>query len=136
MSILQQEVEVILARHFAECLAMPVFIVDPNGNLLFYNEPAEIILGQRFEETGAMPADEWGTVFSPLDDDGSPLALDHLPLMIALEKKRPAHRYMLIKGLNGIPRRIGVTAFPIIGQANRFLGAIAIFWEETGDDSD
>jgi PAS domain-containing protein len=84
MSILQQEVEVILARHFAECLAMPVFIVDPNGNLLFYNEPAEIILGQRFEETGAMPADEWGTVFSPLDDDGSPLARDHLPLLIAL----------------------------------------------------
>jgi PAS domain-containing protein len=130
MSILQQEVEVILARHFAECLAMPVFIVDPAGNLLFYNEPAEFILGQRFEETGAMPAEEWGTVFSPIDYEGNTLALEQLPLMIALGEKRPAHRYMLIKGLNGTPRRIGVTAFPIIGQANRFLGAMAIFWEE------
>ena len=130
MSILQQEVEVILARHFAECLAIPVFIVDPEGNLLFYNEPAELILGQRFEETGAMPAEEWGTVFTPADDEGSPLSLDQLPLMVALNKKRPSHRYMLIQGLNGTPRRIGVTAFPIIGQAERFLGAIALFWEE------
>ena len=136
MSILQQEVEVILARHFAESLAMPVFLVDPEGNLLFYNEPAELILGQRFEETGAMPAEEWGTVFSPLDEDGSPLPLEQLPLMIALGQKRPAHRYMLIQGLNGISRRIGVTAFPIVGQANRFLGGIAIFWEEAKDDSD
>lgn len=130
MSILQQEVEVILARHFAETLAIPVFIVDPQGTLLFYNEPAEIILGQRFEETGAMPAEEWGTVFTPVDDNGESLPLEQLPLMIALTKKRPAHRYMLIQGLNGTPRRIGVTAFPIIGQAERFLGAIALFWEE------
>jgi PAS domain-containing protein len=134
MSILQQEVEVILARHFAESLAMPVFLVDPQGNLLFYNEPAELILGLRFEETGAMPAEEWGTVFEPLDETGNRLDLDQLPLMIALERRRPAHRYMFIKGLNGIPRRIGVTAFPIIGQANRFLGAIAIFWEENSED--
>lgn len=131
MSILQQEVEVILARHFAECLAIPVFIVDPAGNLLFYNEPAEIILGQRFEDTGEMPAEEWGTVFTPVDDSGMPLSLEQLPLMIALTKQTPAHRFMLIKGLNGIPRRIGVTAFPIIGQAERFLGAIAMFWEES-----
>lgn len=131
MSILQQEVEVILARHFAESLAIPVFIVDPDGNLLFYNEPAELILGQRFEETGAMPAEEWGTVFTPVDDEGMPLSLDQLPLMIALGQKRPSHRYMLIQGLNGVPRRIGVTAFPIIGQAARFLGAIALFWEES-----
>jgi PAS domain-containing protein len=131
MSILQQEVEVILARHFAECLAIPVFIVDPVGNLLFYNEPAEVILGQRFEDTGEMPAEEWGTVFTPVDDGGMPMALDQLPLMIALSKQTPAHRFMLIKGLNGIPRRIGVTAFPIIGQAERFLGAIAHFWEES-----
>lgn len=130
-SILQQEVEVILARHFAECLAMPVFIVDPEGNLLFYNEPAEVILGQRFEDTGAMPAEEWGTVFTPVDDEGAPLPLEKLPLIIALTQQKPAHRFMLIRGLNGISRRIGVTAFPIIGQADRFLGAIAIFWEET-----
>ena len=52
----QQEIEVILSRHLAECLAMPIFIVDPAGNLIFYNEPAEAILGQNYNETGMMPA--------------------------------------------------------------------------------
>ena len=53
---LQHEIEVILARHLAEYLAMPMFIVDPQGSLLFFNEPAEGILGIRYEETGIMPA--------------------------------------------------------------------------------
>jgi hypothetical protein len=43
---------------------------------------------------------------------------------------------MLIQGLNGTPRRIGVTAFPIIGQTDRFLGAIALFWQEALEDND
>jgi len=55
---LSKDIEVILSRHLASCLAMPIFIVDPVGNLLFYNEPAELILGRRFEETGEMPASE------------------------------------------------------------------------------
>jgi hypothetical protein len=44
-----------LARQLAGYLSVPVFLVDPLGNLLFYNEPAEVILGRRFEETGAQP---------------------------------------------------------------------------------
>ena len=32
--------EMILARQFASCLTMPIFLVDPSGNLLFFNEPA------------------------------------------------------------------------------------------------
>ena len=34
-----------------------------------------------------------------------------------------------IEALDGGLRKIAVTAFPIIGQAKRFLGAISIFWE-------
>jgi hypothetical protein len=36
---------------------------------------------------------------------------------------------MRIQGLDGIWRMIEVTAFPIIGQGDRHLGAVAIFWE-------
>lgn len=125
----QQEVEVILARQLADYLALPVFIVDQTGNLLFYNEPAEIILGHRYEETGPMPAEEWGTIFQPTDEAGLPLAVSDLPLVIAVREARPAHRAFWIKGLDGVTRRIEVTAFPLIGQANRHLGAVALFWE-------
>ena len=125
----QQEIEVILARHLAEYLAMPIFIVNPAGDLIFYNEPAEAILGRRYAESGTMPATEWSTVFQPVDREGSLISPDELPLMIALSKRHPAHKLFWIQGLDGVSREIEVTAFPLVGQADRFLGAIAIFWE-------
>jgi PAS domain-containing protein len=127
----QREIEVILTRQLASYLAMPIFVVDPTGNLIYYNEPAERILGFEFEETGEMPASEWSTVFTPADETGVPLAPESLPLMIALHERRPAYRDFWIQGLDEVPRHIAVTAFPLIGQTNRFLGAVAIFWETT-----
>ena len=38
-------IQIILTRQLAAYLSVPVFLVDPKGNLLFYNEPAEIVLG-------------------------------------------------------------------------------------------
>ena len=125
----QQEIEVILSRHLAECLAMPIFIVNPDGDLIFYNEPAELILGLSYNETGMMPAQEWATIFNPVDQEGKSLSPEELPLMIALSTRHPAHKVFGIRGKDGITREIEVTAFPLIGQAQRFLGAVAIFWE-------
>lgn len=125
----QKEIEMILARQLAEYLSMAIFIVDPQGNLLFYNESAETILGRRFEETGEMPVDEWSTVFEPADEEGNPISPEELPLVIALSKRRSAHRDFWIRDLVDTPRHIEVTAFPLVGQADRFLGAVAIFWE-------
>ena len=39
--VTQQPVELILLKQVAGYLATPMFLVDPDGNLLFYNEPAE-----------------------------------------------------------------------------------------------
>jgi PAS domain-containing protein len=128
----QKEIEVILSRHLASYLATPIFIVDPIGNLLYYNEPAEAILGLRFAETGEMPVSEWATVFVPRDHQGTPLLPESLPLVVALTEHRPAHRRFWIHGLDGTRRHIEVMAFPLIGQAGRNLGAIAVFWE-TGE---
>jgi len=127
----QQEIEVILARHLAEYLAMPIFIVNPNGDLIFYNEHAEMILGSLYNETGAMPASEWSTVFQAVDEAGNPIRPEDLPLVIALKQHCPAHKIFWIRGLDGTLREIEVTAFPLIGQADRFLGGMAIFWEIT-----
>lgn len=128
----QQEIEVILSRHLAEYLAMPIFIVNPDGDLIYYNEPAEAILGTRYNETGIMPAQEWATIFHPMDADGNPIPPDELPLVIAVKQRRPAHKLFWIRGMDGNLRGIEVTALPLIGQADRFLGGIAIFWESDG----
>lgn len=126
----QQEIEVILARNLASYLAIPIFIVDPDGTLMYYNDPAEKILGMRFAETGELRAEEWSTHFQPVHEDGSPLPPDSLPLIIALRERHPAHRSFWINGADNVRRYIQVTALPLVGQANRFLGALALFWEQ------
>jgi PAS domain S-box-containing protein len=128
----QKEIEVILARQLASCLATPVFLVDPQGTLLYYNESAERILGWRFEETGEMPVGVWSTLFRPMDETGQPLHPEALPLVIALTDRRPAYRAFSIRGLDGVFRHIEVVAFPLVGQSERFLGAVAIFGEVNG----
>lgn len=125
----QQEIEMILMRQLASYLAMPTLIVDPVGNLVFYNEPAEPILGRRFEETGEMPMHEWVTAFEPTDEEGVIIPHKELPLVIALNERRPTHRLVWIRGLDDVQRHVEATCFPLIGQANRYLGAVAIFWE-------
>ena len=122
-------IQMILARQLASCVATPILLVDVSGTLIFYNEPAEAILGQRFEETGEMPADEWAQAYTITDDDGMPVAPKGLPLTIALREHRPAHGRLTMVGRDHVRRKIEVTAFPLTGQADRHLGAVAIFWE-------
>lgn len=122
-------IQIILARQLAGYLSVPFFLVDPKGTLLFYNEPAEVILGRRFDETGVMPAEEWASAFTPLDEAGEPLPPEKLPLMVTLTTRRPAYRKLVIRGLDGVVRPIEVTSIPIADLENKFLGAAALFWE-------
>ncbi|SRR5216683_5757273 len=126
----QKAIELILMRQLASSLAMPIFLVDPSGNLLFYNEPAEQLLSSRYDETGEMTMKEWSNLFVPIGENGSPLPGEALPLNIALHKHRAAHLAFWIKGLDGISKKIGATAFPLQGQGARLLGAVGIFWEQ------
>ena len=86
-------------------------------------------MGRRFDETGEMPAEEWSTIFAPLDQEGLPIPPAELALMIALHERRPAHERIFIRGLNGVRRRREVVAIPILGIQGEFLGAVALFWE-------
>jgi hypothetical protein len=126
----QKAIELILMRQLASSLAMPIFLVEASGNLLFYNEPAEQLLGSRYDETGEMSMKEWSNLFAPIGEDGSPVPGEALPLSIALHKHRAAHLAFWIKGLDGVSKKIGATAFPLQGQGARLLGAVGIFWEQ------
>ena len=122
-------IQIILIRQLAGYLSVPLLLVDPKGDLLYYNEPAETLLGRRFEETGAMPAETWSTAFTPVDEQGQAIPPEDLPLMIALTTRRPAHKRYYIHGLNGVRRHIEVIAVPIVGLQREFLGATSLYWE-------
>ena len=125
----QKPIELILMRQLASTLAVPIFLVDAVGTLAFFNEPAERVLGRRFEETGEMPLDEWSTVWVLSEIDGSQLKPDRAPLRIAVTERRPERGEYWLRGLDGASRRIEVTAFPLMRGTDQVLGAVALFWE-------
>jgi PAS domain-containing protein len=122
-------IQLILARQLASCLAMPILIVDTEGTLVYYNEPAEVILDQRYDETGEIPADEWGARFAVEDEDRTPVAQEDRPTMLALSEREPISRTVWMRCGNREWRHVNITAFPLIGEAAQFLGAQMIFWE-------
>ena len=124
-----QSLELILARQFGDSLNLPVFLVDEEGNLLFYNDPAEQVFGLRFSDTGGMRIEEWATVFVPRDELGELIPQEKLPLVVTLTERKPSSGEFFIDSLDGQRIKISVSTFPIIGRANHFYGAMAIFWK-------
>jgi PAS domain-containing protein len=125
----QMPIELILMRQLASYLAMPVFIVDRLGALVYYNEAAQVLLGKPYEENDEMPLGEWSSAFQPVLEDGVPLSAQDLPLAVALRERRPVHLSPLImRGGDGVERTVAVTAFPLHGPQHE-AGAAAIFWE-------
>jgi PAS domain-containing protein len=125
----QKPVEIILMRQLASYLAMPIMLFDPEGTLLFYHEPAEVIFGQRFEETGELRFEEWDKMVEFTEEDGSPLPLRARALVVALHEYQAAHRAAWLRRQDGSRTKIETTAFPLEGQGGRNLGAVVILWE-------
>ena len=126
--------QLILARNLLSSLSTPAFLVDAEGNLLFFNEAAGALLGRRYEETGQMPAAEWTATFGPFGEDGEPIPYDQVPLTVALRGNRPSHGGYRIRSAGGVVHAIEASALPIVGDDN-FHGAIVVFWprdEEPG----
>ena len=94
------------------------------------NEPAEPLLGVRFDEVGVMETYDWLAAFRPGDEAGAVLPADEVPILIALRERRPVHGELWITGLDGVRRPIRATALPLVGQGSSLLGAVAFFWLE------
>jgi len=122
-------IQIILTRQLAAYLSVPLLLVDAEGNLLFYNEPAEGIMGTRFDETGAMPLVEWSSALTRINDEGEVVPLQDMATMITLTKRRPTYKRYHTRGLDGVVRHIEVTSIPITGLQGDFLGAATLFWE-------
>ena len=131
----QKHLALIIARELASQIATATFIADAEGNLVFYNEAAETILGRTFAEAGTMPAESWASEFLLEGVDGTPMSLDRMPAGIALTQHRPAHGKLWMTGLDGERKLLSVTAVPLFASATEFVGMIALFWQSTEDDA-
>lgn len=127
----QQPIELILLRQWASYLDIPIWLMDVHGDLLFYNEPAEEILGLRFDEAGRINADDLSHMFVTTHADGSPMATEELPIVKAMQTGKPAHGDLRLSAANGASRHISVSAFPVDALGRRH-GVVAMFWEHEG----
>jgi PAS domain-containing protein len=127
----QRPLPLILARELASQVATATFIADAQGHLVFYNEPAEEILGRTFAEAGSMPASEWGAMFQLETLEGEPLRPEQMPAAVALMEQRPAHGRLRMTGLDGVKRTLSVTGIPLFSSRVECVGMLALFWQES-----
>ncbi len=101
-----------------------------DGNLIYYNEPAEGLLGVRFDDVGMIRAEQlvgmWQVTRSWTGRRS--------PTRTSRSGSRSASGCRCtvpsaIRGLDGVWRGVEVTAIPIEGQGGRFHGVLATFWE-------
>jgi PAS domain-containing protein len=130
----KSNVEIVLLKQLASCLAMPMFVLGPEGELLYFNESAEPILARRFDETGMMSVDEWVDLIRTTDEDGVPVKEEERPLIAALKRREPTNRRFWLRGFDARHRLVEGTAIPLIDLAGRLIGALGIFWEPVRGD--
>ena len=119
--------ELILARNLLSSLSTPGFLVNQPGDIIFFNEAAGALLGRRFEESGAMSAEDWLKAFGPLDAQGEPIPIADQPLTQALRANRAGYARHRVRSLAGVEHEVEVTGVPIIG-VDGFHGAMVFFW--------
>jgi len=128
--------ELIVMRQLASYLAMPIFVQDRDGDLVYFNEPAEPILGRRFDETGSLTRQELWEIFRPTGPDGSPMDYEESPFLAAREEGQSLHRQFRLRGMDGITRDIESTVIPLTNREGEIVGDFAVFWEQRPQPTD
>jgi PAS domain-containing protein len=123
----------ILARELASNLATPMFLIDAEGRLVFFNEAAELLIGRSYAQLGEIPALEFGAMLELAEPDGTPVRRRDTAAGIAFFQRRPAHRTLMATGYDGVRRLVDTTAYPLFGTAGEMHGVVAVFWERSPD---
>lgn len=125
----QKALALIVARELAANLATPMFLIDATGNLVFYNDAAEGIIGKPFAELGTISAMTWGEMLQLTHPDGRPMRRRDTPPGVAFFQRKPAHATMCATAFDGVVHTVEVTAYPLFAKADEMHGVVAIFWD-------
>jgi PAS domain-containing protein len=122
-----QPLALILARNLAESVLLAAFVLNAEGTLVFFNEPAGVLIGSPFEEVGPLKQEDWAARFGPFEDDGEPAALDSLPLAVTVREGRPSQGRFHVRNASDDALEVDVTALPLLAS-DGFHGALIVFW--------
>lgn len=122
-----QPIEFILARQLAEYLITPISIVDENGNTIYYNEPAEHILGKKYNEAGDIEFRAWENRFYPVDDKSSPIPLLDVPFINTASNRKIVEGEYWMRNLEEIEQKVMIICIPLVSMGHRELGTLVYF---------
>jgi PAS domain-containing protein len=122
----EQPLELILARNLISIVSLAAILVDVEGDIVFYNDPAAEVIGSPFEEIGTLTREEWNERFGPFDESGRPVPSDDLPVATALREGRPAYSRFHVRTDRGM-LEVEAGALPLVGPGG-YHGAIVVFW--------
>ena len=120
----------IRAKNLAESVETPMLLIDAAGNLVFYNEGAENLLGTPFTDVGNVSSSEWEEKFKIRARDDKPAPLERMPGWVDVTHERPGLGHVRITTLDGRDLFIAVCTVPLFTAQDQFDGALVLFWEE------
>ncbi len=120
-------VEFILARQLAEYMSTPIAIVDYDGKIIYYNEPAEYILGKKFNESGEIEYREWDNRFYLEHDRSAPMQVLDIPFISALSNRIILQGEYWMRNFEEVDQKVLIICVPIVGMGHRELGTIVYF---------
>jgi PAS domain-containing protein len=124
----QRNLVLILARAFAAQLATAVFLLDPEGTIIYYNEAGERLTGRPFIEGAGERIDEWMSRTRPRDAEGIDVGVQDLPLGTTMLKQEPAHGIVIFTTADGADRRIETATFPLFAHTEDLVGSFTLCW--------
>jgi PAS domain-containing protein len=123
----ERPLELILARNLVSIISLAAVLVDVEGALVYYNEAAAEVIGNRFEERGLIPREQWSAEMGPVDAEGTPIPLEELPLTATLRDGRPGYAQFFIRAEGGGLIEIVAGTLPLVGATGNH-GALVVFW--------
>ena len=105
-----------------------MFLLDPEGTIIYYNEAGERLTGRPFIEGAGQTIDEWMMRTRPRDAEGLELPVQDLPLGTTMLKQEPAHGIVIFRTADGVDRRIETATFPLFAHTEDFVGSFTLCW--------
>ena len=128
----QRHIALILARDLASNVATAMLLVDADGDLVYFNEPAERILGRPYAEA-QMSRVDLAKAFKPVDESGTPVPIQDLPLRTAFRTGVPSRGELWIEAATGRRVHLEVVGIPLFAQVGQLVGGLAVFWEKPSE---
>lgn len=119
----RRSLELILARSLSENLAVPCFVINDAGAIVWFNESAERLIGRAAPETPELSASDLVALLDARTDDGKPAEPKMLPFLRALNDRVPATESLRVSGADGT-EWVDAAALPLLAPEGELLGVL------------